>query len=120
MPLSGGDVRHDGDSGDRFGSLRSRINPRVREAVSVALDHIIKMMDRSGERLLRSFSRLQSVSCVPPDNLLNLDGRRCRRLCVGDGGDARFYADPAARGGAMPVPDSTLAVDGRRPRRPTH
>ena len=26
------------------------------EGVSVALDHIMKMMDRSGERLLRSFS----------------------------------------------------------------
>jgi hypothetical protein len=29
------------------------------EGVSVALDHIMKMMDRSGERLLRSFRRFE-------------------------------------------------------------
>jgi hypothetical protein len=29
------------------------------EGVSVVLDHIMKMMDRSGERLLRNFNRLE-------------------------------------------------------------
>jgi hypothetical protein len=30
------------------------------EGVSVVLDHIMKMMDRSSERLLRSFNRVDS------------------------------------------------------------